>query len=100
MTARQLGLIKNDVKKSKQSVNHLKDKIAANTKQALLQLGKKKLLVETKRIITIDLIRFKESLAEVKRLIQEGLFVEAIKLCDKATANVDPDSITGRLEIM
>lgn len=100
MTARQLGLIKNDVKKSKQSVYHLKDKIAANTKQALLQLGKKKLLVETKRIITTDLIRFKESLAEVKRLIQEGLFVEAIKLCDKATANVDPDSITGRLEIM
>ena len=102
MTTTQIGKIKEDVTHAKIAVAHLKHKIAENTKDALLLLEKKNLLESTKKIISEELCQYKEDLAEVKRLISEGQFVQAIQLCEDAITrtNQNEDSITGRLAIV
>ena len=80
----QLAKIKEEVTRSKQGVDHLKHKIADNTRQALRLLEKKRILGETKRILLRDLVRHKESLTEIKRLVKEAEFVKAIELCDES----------------
>ena len=75
LTADELRQIKIDVVKSKSGIEHIKEKIAVNTKEALRLLGRKRTLETTKRVIVEDLMKFKDSLSEIKRLVQEGEFV-------------------------
>lgn len=98
----QLVKIKEDVTRSKQGVEHLKHKIADNTRQALRLLDKKRILEETKRVLIRDLVQHKESLAEIKRLVKEAEFVKAIDLCDESirrTKEFDMLSLTSQLTL-
>lgn len=98
----QLAAIKSDVTSCKQGVAHLKQKIAGNTRKALRLLEKKRILEECKRVLRLDLIRHKQSLADIKRLVQENRFVEATELCDLSISrcvNFEPLSLTSQLKL-
>ena len=51
MTTAQIGKIKDDVTHSKLAVAHLKDKIASNTREALLLLKRKNMLHSAKKTV-------------------------------------------------
>ena len=64
-------------------------------------LNKKRLLQQTKSVIENDLCKYKESLTQVRTLVTEHKFVQAIDLCDSVIEATRPkdgeESILSKL---